>query len=380
MAYAEKGQIYHPTICVTQNCNLNCVYCYQKHDATKHLTFETAKKIIDEIFVHYPSGSQSIEISFIGGEPLLEFKLLQKIYDYAATKNAKIPYYFFATTNGTVLTDEMKEWFTQRKEKFYLGFSLDGTPETHNHNRSNSFSKIDIDFFKNNWPKQGVKMTLTEFSLKNFANDIKFIHSLNFSSINGVNLFEGDYDWDKDEYIKILAPQLEELVKFYVENDDLPLNQMFNKNIAMLDSKTRTKRKYCGIGTGTVFYDTDGIKRPCSYCTPMTFSKEELEDIAKTDFTNESNFVDDECFEKCYLYPLCPHCAGANYLAKKSFKEWDKSKCRIHKLIFLYIADLTAKRILKNPSKYSDNQKYHSINAIKKIKELYLEEFKNILK
>lgn len=25
---------YSPSLCVTHNCNLNCVYCYQKHDTS----------------------------------------------------------------------------------------------------------------------------------------------------------------------------------------------------------------------------------------------------------------------------------------------------------------------------------------------------------
>lgn len=40
----------------------------------------------------------------------------------------------------------MKEWFREHKDTFVLGLSLDGLPETHNHNRSNSYDKIDIDF------------------------------------------------------------------------------------------------------------------------------------------------------------------------------------------------------------------------------------------
>jgi len=59
----------------------------------------------------------------------------------------------------------MKNWFTANNDLFVLGLSLDGTRNTHNHNRSNSFDDIDIDFFLKTYPNQGVKMTLSEYSL-----------------------------------------------------------------------------------------------------------------------------------------------------------------------------------------------------------------------
>ena len=206
---------FHPTICVTHRCNLSCVYCYQNHDSND-MSFETAKTCIDWIFDNVPNGTDEIEIGFIGGEPLIKFDLIRKIFEYTKIKSTNYKYFFFATTNGTLLDDEMKKWFTEHKENFILGLSLDGTPATHNYNRSNSFSKIDIDFFKNNWSFQGVKMTLTEFSLEHLAENIKYMHSIGIKNINGVNLFEGDFDWNQERFIKILIPQLQELVEFYV--------------------------------------------------------------------------------------------------------------------------------------------------------------------
>ena len=62
-------------------------------------------------------------------------------------------------------------------------------------------------------------------------------------------------------------------------------------------------------------------------------------------------------------------------MTQKNFKVRDKTKCKIQKLITLYAADLQAKRIIKNPDKYDDATKYNLINAIQKIRELYLDEF-----
>jgi sulfatase maturation enzyme AslB (radical SAM superfamily) len=309
----------------------------------------------------------------------LEFPLIKQIVDYTCSIVREKPFIFFATTNGTVLTDEMKIWFSERKKCFWLGLSLDGQKDTHDHNRSNSFDKIDIDFFRDNWPKQGVKMTLSEYSLLHLAENIKYIHSLNLGPITGVNLAEGDFDWDKDEYISLLIPQLLELVDFYVEHDDIIPNQMLDKQLKFCEA-AKNPNKWCGIGTGVPFFVTYGTRYPCPFITPMSFAKEEIKNIQKTDFSNEINFLDDDCYKNCYIYPICPNCSGANYMVNKTFKKRNKSKCRIQKLIALFIADMQAKLIQKNPKRYDDTTLYHTIEAIKKIRALYLDEFRGLCK
>jgi sulfatase maturation enzyme AslB (radical SAM superfamily) len=364
-----------PSLCVTHDCNLSCVYCYQKHRTGERMSLETAKQSIDWIFTHVPDYADAVEISFIGGEPLLEFSLIKKITQYVCEKKPGIPFIFYATTNGTVLDDEMKAWFTERRDCFWLGLSIDGKPETHNHNRCNSFDSIDIDFFLRNWPEQGVKMTLSEYSLDRLAEDVKYLHSLGIREIGGVNLAEGGFDWNKDGYIKTIAPQLSCLADFYVENDTLKPCQLFDKKLSVCEAQNKERKKFCGIGTGTPFFDVDGRRYPCSFITPMTFSQSELDSILETDFFDDDNFIDDDCFENCYIYPVCPSCSGANHLVNRTFKTRNKSKCRLQKLIALFVADMEARRIAKNPARYDETTRYYMIEAIKQIRKRYLGEF-----
>ena len=139
----------HPTLCITHRCNLDCIYCYQNHDSND-MSFDTAKKCIDNIFENIPNEYDDIEISFIGGEPLLKFELIKSVVEYTNQKYADYNYFFFASTNGTVLTEEMKEWFSTYKDIFTLGLSFDGIKKVQDYNRSNSFDDIDVSFFNNN--------------------------------------------------------------------------------------------------------------------------------------------------------------------------------------------------------------------------------------
>ena len=107
------------------------------------------------------------------------------------------------------------------------------------------YDRIDIDFFVKTWPCQGIKMTLSEYSLAHLADNIKHAHSLGFCEIGGVNLFEGTFDWSDEKYIRMLIPQLEQLVDFYVENDNLRLDQMMNRKLEMCEEKNRPIKKWC---------------------------------------------------------------------------------------------------------------------------------------
>ena len=120
----EKKLRFSPTVCITHNCNLNCVYCYQKHDCNSRMSFDTAKKVIDWIFQNVPSNMEEVEIGLIGGEPLLEYNLIKQMFEYVRQLNPPYPYLFYATTNGTLLTEEMKAWFTQNKKHFWTATGI----------------------------------------------------------------------------------------------------------------------------------------------------------------------------------------------------------------------------------------------------------------
>jgi len=157
---------------------------------------------------------------------------------------------------------------------------------------------------------------------------------------------------------------------------------LFLKDLDICESTVKERTKYCGTGTGTPFFDIDGKIYPCSYMTPMSFSESELNEILKTNFHDDELFIDDDCFNHCYIYPICPTCAGANYKTSRYFKKRNRNKCRIQKLIALFIADLTVERLLKSGVSFNSNtdktKLYYTIEAIKHIRDLYLPDFNNM--
>ena len=125
-----------------------------------------------------------VEILFHGGEPFLAFERIKEICDWIWTQEWPVKYICYATTNGTLIHGEIRNWLLENKDRFILGLSLDGTPEMHNRNRSDSYSKIDIDLFRNTWPEQGVKMTPSPGTLSSLADGVIYVHELGFKKNN----------------------------------------------------------------------------------------------------------------------------------------------------------------------------------------------------
>lgn len=307
-----------------------------------------------------------VEIDFFGGEPFLEFKLIKEVCEWVWSRKWKNKYIFFATTNGVLVHGEIKEWLRKYKKRFWVSVSLDGTRESHNINRNNSFDKIDFSFFKECWPEQTVKMTISKETVNNIFDNIKFIHSLGFN-ITGTNFAEG-IDWEDSKYKEIVSRELEKLCKFYIDNPQINPVPLINMPIHKCE-ETKRKVKWCGCGEFMAAYETDGSKCPCTFMTPMTFGKDILDKIKNKDFKNHESFTDDKCYSECYLDPVCNSCYGANLLSNGEFNIRDKSKCELMKIRAVYSAALRANKIMQNSLDTPETR--NAIKAIKRINELY---------
>lgn len=133
------------TIELTGNCNLRCKYCiyndyYEGNRSfnTSNIDFETAKKAIDYVYSH--SNKERMAITFYGGEPLLNFKVMKQCIDYCLTYVKHPNLHFSFTTNLTLMTEEIANYVAQIPNMSIL-LSLDGPEEIHNRARVNRDGK-----------------------------------------------------------------------------------------------------------------------------------------------------------------------------------------------------------------------------------------------
>lgn len=125
---------------VANKCNLHCTYCYEPEEAKYgpapvQMDLETAQASID--FLWQRAGkSREVNVIFFGGEALLNFTLMRQIVAYAQEKARASgkTVDFSLTTNGTLLTDEIIDFF--QAHRFGLTISIDGPKDLHDKRRS----------------------------------------------------------------------------------------------------------------------------------------------------------------------------------------------------------------------------------------------------
>lgn len=320
------------TLVLTQNCNLNCSYCYEHSKTKKTMSVETAKKIIEkEINTNdeYPE----IIFEFFGGEPFLEFDLIKELYEYIWNPKFTKKRVCFVSTNGTLLTDKMKEWLSQRKQYIVCGLSVDGTKKMHNINRSKSFDSIDLDFFVNTWPEQSAKMTISKETINDLAEGIIFLHNKRF--LISANLAHG-VDWSEPNLSDILEEQLNKLIEFYVDNPDIQPCSMMSMPISRLASNDINKR-WCGSGTHMKAYDIDGQCYPCQMFLPI--SSTESRNFESINFSDDEKFKDPFC-NNCPIDAICPNCYGMNYNNRGNVAIRDHNLCVLTKIIALAVSKM----------------------------------------
>ena len=317
------------TLMITYKCNLNCVYCYEKYKCDKKMTFETAKHIIEKEFefVEHSQEYDELEIDFMGGEPFMEFNLIRNIVEWIASTKRPVPWICFATTNGTLLTPEIKCWMCRNRDKFVAGLSFDGTPEMQDLNRTQSASKIDIDFFMKLYPFQGVKMTVSCDSVKKFADGIIFLHKkkIPVSANCGYGM-----PWTTETY-NIYREELLRLAKFYLAHPKIKPISIFESKFAYV-GKMQNHQKFCGTGTAMITYDVDGTIYPCHLFTPIVLGNTEAANLQKKyNFCSETTYFDKRC-EGCCLEHICPTCYGFNYKTTGDISRRDPTMCELVKV------------------------------------------------
>lgn len=132
-------RIQKVTLQLTQNCNFRCSYCHytsntgnQRLHANRKMPLDMAKDAI--IFLReYSVDTPEVYIGFYGGEPLLEFDMLEELVLFAEKELAGKKINYTLTTNAVLLTDRIIEFFIQHHIDIMI--SLDGSKESHDKNR-----------------------------------------------------------------------------------------------------------------------------------------------------------------------------------------------------------------------------------------------------
>ncbi|KZR68138.1 radical SAM protein [Prochlorococcus sp. MIT 1303] len=146
----ETGKLVNMLVLdVSTRCNMGCSYCnvhktQDKHDINGGLMdFDIAKKSVDEyIKLVIESGKKTASISYFGGEPFLNYKMLKRLMRYVYSLRRIYPQlsiYHGVSTNGTIIDDEILKDLKDLEVR--VAISLDGLQLDNDQKRSFSNGK-----------------------------------------------------------------------------------------------------------------------------------------------------------------------------------------------------------------------------------------------
>jgi len=163
------ANVDHVILELTDQCNLKCAYCgYGKYydglfdeRINNYLDPEVAKNFLKNLLGYWNSSYNSshgriINISFYGGEPLLNFKLIKDLVSFVKSYGLKHNKINFSISTNGVLIDKYLDYIVENQ--INLAISLDGDQNANSfrvfHNNKESYSKIikNLELIKKNHP------------------------------------------------------------------------------------------------------------------------------------------------------------------------------------------------------------------------------------
>ncbi|HLL99448.1 MAG TPA: radical SAM protein, partial [Pyrinomonadaceae bacterium] len=261
------------SLAVAQKCNLGCTYCYAQEGnfgaKNKDMSAEVALASVNLLFSEAAPG-ETVNLAFLGGEPLTNRKLVRECTGQAAAlaaaKNVSVN--FSITTNGTLLTPEDGEFF--ERHKFALTVSLDGIGEVHNRLRafksgSGSYERI----LENVRPllamqremQVSARVTVTPDNLFLRETLSEFIslgfHSVGFSPMLSSPNGAGEMNLKQlENMLEQMISCGEEFERRVINGERFPFLNMAN---ALREIHKGTHRPYpCGAGAGYLGVSAEG--------------------------------------------------------------------------------------------------------------------------
>ncbi|MEM5793014.1 MAG: His-Xaa-Ser system radical SAM maturase HxsB [Candidatus Aenigmatarchaeota archaeon] len=288
----------------TLRCNQRCVYCHAKSKPLDSHGFdmdeETAKATVDFIF-QAPVNSMSIE--FQGGEPLVNFPIVEYIIEYSKelAKKKKKFVRFIMVTNLTLMDHDILKYLIENKVS--LCTSLDGPEKVHNKNRkyfggSGTYKDVVhwIDVIKKEYkyPLEALPTT-TKFSLK-YPKEIvdeyveRGFRLIRMRSLNNAGM--AHELWKKigytpEEYVEFWKNALEHTIELYNKGVNI------KENMSVLVTRKFLTRNYpnytcwgnpCGAALSQCAYDYEGNIYACDEARSF--------DVFRIGNVKESNYKD----------------------------------------------------------------------------------------
>ncbi len=337
-------------ISLTHNCQLRCNYCYAGTKYHKPISKETILKSIAFI-LDFPM--RELTFGFFGGEPLLEWELLQfATYEMEKKADEKgIVLRKTFTTNGVLLDDKKVVWL--REHAFYIVVSMDGNEQMHNTHRvyadsGDSFKSVKrglLALQKVYTPKEySVISVVTPQNISYLNESVKYLHQeLKVKNIRLALNYFTPWGEETENYTQIYHRLGAYVIEQYRQNQEITIDIIDEKILTQLEGCSS-----CSFGEMKIAVAPSGNLYPCERLIGEDSGELSIGYVYNGfDFSKRNKLIaqrgnsNEEC-KTCELKERCTNsCGCTNYTLTNSISTTNGVVCFFQKL-FIEVADEVA--------------------------------------
>ena len=281
-------------VVLTAGCNLRCSYCYQNEKKSRRMDWDTLRASADLLL---QSRERDVRLLFVGGEPLLEFPLIQRAVAYVEERRPPaLTVHYDLITNGTLLGEEEATFLADHE--FEVQLSFDGVPAAQDVRGKGTFAILDrlLDRLRAEHPtwfekNLSVSITLIPATINYLADSVEYFIEKRVPQITVAAAVTHQPAW-RNEQIDELDRQFARIFKaslrHFRRTGTVPF-RLFRRNHAASVHDPQGLGM-CGVGRGeTPAVDVDGQVHGCvmfaeSYQVfPTAFLKTRLESMKMGD-------------------------------------------------------------------------------------------------
>ena len=298
-------------IAPTTACNFACPYCFESKTNPKTIDDCTINKLVD--FVKGQTNAKSLNITWYGGEPLLAFDKIKKIYNLLSEENMPAISWQAIVTNGYCFNDEVITFFKENGCRF-IQITIDGLYEKNDAtrclkcNENGTFNVIikNIDRLVQRLPDTDINIRVN-------------INKINYKELVAVtNFFKDRYPGNKriGVYPCIIRQENKDMRSMcssaFVESEMLSLNNLLRKEGFRVSDFPNKKTRGCMMhDTNSFLIGPEGEIYKC--WNDIGRAETVIGNIADKALKNESRYIkytvqatpfNDEC-KNCHAFPIC---------------------------------------------------------------------------
>jgi uncharacterized protein len=304
-----KGRQEYTTIyfLMTQDCNLNCPYCYQPKEFRRKDT-EISQDVIDRtmLWVSRTFDERKVKFSIFGGEPFMNIPMVKYLCDTYCM------YRYVVTTNGLILLNdsELRDWVLKHKYHLNLSVSISALKRVLGKSYLQK-SKPVLDLVKANGGD--VHFVVDDPDAPMVYEEIVWLYEYGIPVVRVSSARHWDVVKNKNEQFKELFKRIADYVyftgnpKFNRSQWDIAFKNNIYRKLKGIDLKD-IPPTFCGCGYLYIAVNSKGEIFPCDFFA--NFPEFKIGDI-ETGFNDTAYFFKkmgdwiDELYEYCRGCEVC---------------------------------------------------------------------------